>query len=112
MQNKLKQNPKTDRIGFNYLHGGDFSRYTAYQFQLKCESPQHPEIWVAIGYTKWVKILDRNEVTNGWRKIKVPCQGLFKGPCTHTYLRVFATPKSFKADDKIDLYVDEMKLFQ
>lgn len=112
VQNKLKQTPKLDRIGFNYLHGGDFSRYKAYQFQLKCESPHHPEIWVAIGYTKWVKVLDRNEVTNGWRKIKVPCQGLFKRPCTHTYLRVFATPKSFKADDRIDLYIDEMKLFQ
>ena len=112
VQKKLKQNPRTDRIGFNYLHGGDFSRYTAYQFQLKCESAHHPEIWVAIGYTKWVKVLDRNEVTNGWRKIKVPCQGLFKGPCTHTYLRVFATPKSFKAGDKINLYIDEMKLFQ
>ena len=111
VQNKLKQSPKLDRIGFNYLHGGDFSRYTAYQFQFKCESPHHPEIWVSIGSTKWVKILNRNEVTSGWRKIKVPCQGLFKKPCTHTYLRVFATPKSFKDGDRIDLYIDEMMLF-
>ena len=94
------------------MHGGDFSRYTAYQFQFKCESPHHPEIWVSIGSTKWVKILNRNEVTSGWRKIKIPCQGLFKRPCTHTYLRVFSTPRSFKEDDRIDLYIDEMKLFQ
>ena len=30
---------------------------------------------------------------------------------THTYLRVFSTPKSFKEDDRIELYIDEMKLF-
>ena len=110
VQNKRKQTPKLDRIGFNYLHGSDFSRYTAYEFQLKCESEQHPEIWVSIGSTKWVRILKRNEVTNGWKKFRIPCKGLFKRPCTHTYLRVFATPKSFKEGDKIDLFIDEMKL--
>ena len=112
VQRKLQEMPKLDRVGINYLNGGDFSRYKAYEFQLKCESSKHPEIWVAIGYTKWVKILNRDEVTNGWRKISVSCQGLMKGPCTHTYLRIFSTPKSFKTGDKIDLYIDEMKLFR
>ncbi|MBQ7176786.1 MAG: DUF4838 domain-containing protein [Victivallales bacterium] len=109
---KMRQTPKLDRIGFNYLHGKDFSRYNAYQFQLKCEATSHPEIYVSIGMTKPVKILGRDEVTKGWRLFKIPCEGLFSKPCTHTYLRVFSYPKDFKANDKVDLYIDEMKLFQ
>lgn len=110
VQEKLKKMPKLDRVGFNYLHGSDFSRYTAYEFYLKCDSDKHPEIYVAIGYTKWVKILNRNQKTNGWKKFTIPCKGLMKKPCTHTYFRLFATPKGFKPGDKIDLYIDEMKL--
>lgn len=109
---KMNKMPKLDRIGFNYLHGSDFSRYTAYEFYIKCESPNHPDIIVSIGYTKWTTILKRNEVTNGWKKVRIPCEGLFKKPCTHTYLRVFSTPKSFAPGDKIDFYIDEMKLYR
>lgn len=109
---KLKKMPKLDRIGFNYLHGSDFSRNTAYEFKIKCENANHPDIWVAIGPTKWNKILKRGEVTNGWKTVKIPCAGLYKRPCTHTYLRVFATPKAFKKGDKLDIYVDDMKLYR
>ena len=107
---KLQENPKTDRIGVNYLHGGDFSRFTSYQFQLKCESEHHPEIYVSIGPTKIVKLLERDEKTNGWRLFRIPCKGLFKDPCTHTYLRLFALPSEFRDGDSIDLRIDEMKL--
>ena len=109
---KMKKMPTLDRICVNYLHGSDFSKNTAYEFQIKCESAQHPEIWVAMGYTKWNKILNRNEVTNGWKKIKIPSVGLFPKPCPATVFRVFALPKEFKEGDKIDLYIDDMKLYR
>ena len=108
---KRQENPKTDRIGINYLHGSDFSRYTSYQFQLKCESDHHPEIYVSIGGTKWTKILERDEKTNGWKCFRIPSAGLFKAPCTHTYLRLFSLPDAFKPEDSINLLIDEMKLF-
>ena len=107
---KQKAMPKIDCIGFNYLHGSDFSRYVAYEFSLKCDTPQHPEIWCSIGFTKRMKLLERNEVTNGWKVYKFPSAGLFEKPCTHTYLRVFSTPESFKQGDRIDLRIDNMKL--
>ena len=108
---KLKECPGLKLIRMNYLHGTNFARNTAVKFHVKCENPNHPSLFAGIkGKYRDIKVLDRGEITNGWKEIIWNLNEEAGQTCTHTYFRLFAPSEEFREGDVLDIYLDNMRL--
>ena len=109
---KLLELPGLQFARLNYLYGQDFSRNTQVKFHLKCENPKHPPVFAGLSGGQYpdIKVLEKGEVTDGWKEIVWDLKGDTGDGWTHIYFRLYLLPGQFGEEDVLDLYLDNMRL--
>ena len=108
-----KKTPEFSDLKMHYLYGRDWSAYREVRFNVKCESPRHPPVYVMLMGVKnpYRQILAENEVTQGWKQIRWDLKTADVGRSEQwgmimNYLRFFAGATEFG----LDLYIDNLRL--
>jgi len=116
VKNKLKEHPKLKFVRLIYLYGANFSRFKKIKFNVKSETVNHPPLFATMispsGKYKQIPVLERNEITNGWKEIEWEFGSEAGQVCTHIYFSILTPPNEFRDTDSIDLYLDDIKVFQ
>lgn len=112
------QSPLPDFIMINRLYGQDWGDVRQLRFHIKCEIPDHPPVFVQLvghGQFPSMTILDRGEMTDGWKEIIWDVSNLDLGVHEEYgrrlwFFRIASRTEWFEENDVLDLHIDNIRL--
>ena len=109
--------PAFEIVAIHRLFGLDFEPYAEVSFNLKCDNPNHPPLYVQLLGVKATNtlILDRGQTTQGWKEVRLDLSKLDIGTSEvygkiMNYFRFYSSASAFAAGDRLDLYLDNLRL--
>jgi len=111
--------PKYWCVALHYLYGGgrNWEHCRELRFHIKCEAPAHPPVYCQLIGTKAPNacILKRGEITGGWKEIYLDLAKMDVGVSPKygrimNYFRIWSRGEQFQDGDRLDLYLDNMRL--
>jgi hypothetical protein len=117
VEQRLKKEPAFEVVAIQRLFGLDFEPYAEMSFNLKCDTSNHPRLYLQLlgAQAPSTILLDRGQTTQGWQEIRLQLSALDIGvSATYgkimNYFRFYCAASAFEEGDRLDIYLDNLRL--